>query len=976
MTTQIRRTALTFAVATLILTAPLTWCRNAGVAFAQSIPSPERHFGHVIGADRKLVDWEGIVEYMQLVGARSERVNVRETGRTTLGRPFLVVEISSPGTMASIDRYKELQRRLYFQDHRPGQDPESVHSESERQELLENHKAVVLITATIHSTEVGAAQMSLELVHELATDDSPRVRKILDNTILLLVPSLNPDGQDMVADWYMQHVGSEYEGGSLPWLYHAYVGHDNNRDMYMYSQQETRLIGDVLYSEWFPSIWLDEHQMGSTGPRIFTMPATDPINPNVHPLIYTLNAIYGQAQTAALEAAGKVGITYDYVYTNFWPGAMAWTGWWHNQVGMLTEVASVRIATPTEQETEALGATSAGGRRFGAEPGAALPKPTDTRSRTTYRRPWLGGNWTLRDIVEYELTVSLGLLETAADTRSQLIRQIYEINRSTILEFMQGESGRGETDYGTLPAAVAEQRPETGRVFAGFGGIAGHPYAVIIDPNQHDPPTVARMLQTLERGGVIVERARSSFEAGGVAYDAGTYVIRLGQVFGRYAKEMLEVQTYPEVRATPESPPQPPYDVTAWSLGMQMGAQVVFVDQPFDASLEVVDGVPVPAGRLEGNGDTFVISAAYNDGFRVANQLWREGAQISRITEPYVTANAMPLQPGSWVISQVSQERMQALAIQHGLVIVALNGAPSATMVSVPQPRIAVYQPWESNMDEGWTRWLLDDYGFEYTTLHPQDLRAAGSAAEDDITIPGDARSQWPSFVSDRAPATVVRAPLAQRFDVILFTHQSARSILDGSSSRTTPTVYRGGIGEAGLNALREFIDAGGTAVSLGAATDLFIEHWPIPVKDAAADLSSDELLIPGTIVNIETDPAHPLAWGMPRESYGYFIRSPFFTLNEGFASQHASVAVRYPNTSVRASGWLRGEEHVAGRAAAVQLQLDPTDPAQRGGRIVLLGLRPQHRVQTHATFKVLFNALVRGDDRTVATSAVGGRAR
>jgi len=940
---------------------------------AQSIPSPERHFGHAIGADRMLVDWDGIVEYLQLVGSRSDRVNVREIGKTTLGRPFLLVEIASAQTMANLDRYKRLQQRLYFQDHRPGQDPASVHSDSERQEIFNDHKAVVLITATIHSTEVGAAQMSLELVHHLATDNSPSTRKILDNTIFLLVPSLNPDGQDMVAEWYQRYVGTEYESGSLPWLYHAYVGHDNNRDMYMYSQQETRLIGEVLYKEWFPSIWLDEHQMGSTGPRIFTMPATDPINPNVHPLIYTLNGIYGQAQAAALEAAGKVGIAYDYVYTNFWPGAMAWTGWWHNQVGMLTEVASVRIATPTEQETEALGVTSAGGGRFGgAEQGDLLPKPRDTQSRTSYARPWLGGKWTLRDIVDYELIVSLALLETAAGTRDQLLRQIYEVNRSTIQEFVNGKSGRGETGYGALPAAVGEQREETGRVFPGFGGVAGTPYAIIIEPDQHDPPTVAKMLQILEQGGVVVERARSGFEVGDKQYEAGTYVIRLAQVFGRYAKEMLELQTYPEVRATPQSPPEPPYDVTAWSLGLQMGVDVEFADEPFDASLQVVDVVPLPEGRVEGDGNTFVISASYNDAFKVANQLWDEGAFIGRVENAFTGPDGNSYSAGTWVIGGVSRERIEALAGHYGLVVLATNGAPPVATVQVRKPRIAVYQPWGSNMDEGWTRWLLDDYGFEYTTLHPQDLRAA-SGADGDFDIPQEERSEWPTFVAEHTPAHVDRTPLADRFDVILFAHQSANSIIQGSNSRTTPPVYRGGIGEDGLNALRAFVDAGGTAVAMGSATSLFIEHWPIPVKDAGEGLSDDELLIPGTIVNIETDPTQELAWGMPRESYGYFIRSPFFTLTEGFASQRPTVAVRYPNTDVRASGWLRGEEYVAGRAAAVQLDFAPVAPAVRGGRIVLLGLRPQHRVQTHATFKILFNALARGETTALETST-GGR--
>jgi len=933
-------------------------------AVAQNIPSPERHFGHIIGADRELVDWDGAVAYLRLIGSRSDRVNVRDMGQTTLGKPFLLVEIASPQTLANIDYYKGLQQRLYFQDHRPGQDAERVHGESARREIFERHKAVVLITASIHATEVGAAQMALELVHLLATDNSARTRKILDNTIFLLVPSLNPDGQDMVAEWYDRYVGTEYEAGSMPWLYHGYVGHDNNRDMYMYSQAETRLIGRVLYEEWFPSIWLDEHQMGSTGPRIFTMPATDPINPNVHPLVYTLNGIYGQAQTAALEAAGKVGIVYNYTYTNFWPGAMAWTGWWHNQVGMLTELASVRIATPTEQEMEVLGVTSTGPRqRGGDDPGELLPKPRDTQPRTDYPRPWLGGKWTLRDIVEYDLIASLALLETAADTRDQLLRQIYEINRSTIQEFQEGASARRGPGYGRLPEAVPGERPQTGRVFAGSGGVAGSPYAVVVRPDQHDPPTVAKLLQTLERAGVIVERARSEFTADGEDYDAGTYVIRLGQVFGRYAKEMLEAQTYPEVRRTPDSPPEPPYDVTAWSLGMQMGVDVTFVDEQFDASLEAIDGVSLPDGNVVGTGSTFIIPAAYNDAIRVANTLWADGASIQRTTAAFTASGGARFQPGSWIISGAAPDRMASLADQYGIMITATADAPPVTAVDVPRPRLAVYQSWGSNMDEGWTRWLLDNYGFEYTVLHPQDMRAAGAAGDEDFEIPREFREQWPPFVADRAPARVERAPLAERFDVILFTHESASRILQGSSSRTIPEVYRGGIEEEGLDALEAFVDAGGTVVALGAATELFIEHWPIPVKDLTAELSSEELLIPGSIVNIQTDPTHPLAWGMPAESYGYFIRSPFFTLTEGFSSQKATVAVRYPNSDVRASGWLRGEDHVAGRAAAVQVDFAAREPGGTGGRVVLLGLRPQHRVQTHATFKLLFNALVGSDE-------------
>ncbi|MFC1659830.1 M14 family zinc carboxypeptidase, partial [Gemmatimonadota bacterium] len=361
---------------------------SSAIASAQSIPTPASHFGHEIGADRELAHWDGIVDYMRLVGERSDRVNVRQTGESTDGRPFLLVEISAPETLRDVDRFKALQQRLYFQDHNPGEDPNSLHSTAQREELFRTHKAVVLITCSIHASEVGAAQMSLKLVHELATSDDPRVLKILDNVILLLVPSLNPDGQAMVVEWYDEYVGTSFEGGSMPWLYQRYVGHDNNRDMYMYTQEETRLIGEILWKEWFPSIWLDEHQMGSSGARIFVMPATDPINLNVHPLVYRLNGIYGQAQGAALEEAGKVGIVYDRTYTNFWPGAMAWTGWWHNQVGMLTELASVRIATPTIQEMARLGEPPAGagsGGRGGYEAGAVQPPPRSIRWAVLWR---------------------------------------------------------------------------------------------------------------------------------------------------------------------------------------------------------------------------------------------------------------------------------------------------------------------------------------------------------------------------------------------------------------------------------------------------------------------------------------------------------------------------------------------------------------------------------------------------------------
>src|SRR5262245_32579090 len=383
--------ALTIAIASTVL-----------ASAAGTLPSPEQFLGFRVGTDHKLARWDRIVEYMKLAAANSYRVRVRELGKSSDDNPFIALEISAPDTLKNLDRYKQLQRKLYFQGGAP--------TAAERDTIFRDGKAVVVVTCSIHATEIGATQMSLELVHRLATEDSQVVKKILDNVIFLLVPSLNPDGQIMVTDWFNKNVGTPYATSPIPYLYHRYVGHDNNRDMYMFTQRESQHTARLLWHDWFPSVWLDEHQMGSNAARIFVMPATDPINPNVHPLIYRWNGILGQSQAAALEAAGKEGIIYNSTYTNFWEGAMAWSGWWHNQIGLLTEVASARTAAPIEQQRATRPAPGAprpapaaggrGGQQFSDAP---LPPPTDVNPRTEYPRPWMGGRWTLRDIVDYEL---------------------------------------------------------------------------------------------------------------------------------------------------------------------------------------------------------------------------------------------------------------------------------------------------------------------------------------------------------------------------------------------------------------------------------------------------------------------------------------------------------------------------------------------------------------------------------------------
>ena len=850
-------------------------------AQSHTIPTPEQFFGFRIGTDNKLARWDRIVDYVRQVDAASDRMQLRELGRSTNDNPFVVLEISAPETLKNLEHYKTLERKLYFQ----GGDPTAA----ERDAIFAQGRVVIAITCSIHGTEIGATQMAVELVHRLATDDSPQVKKILDNVIFLLLPSVNPDGQIMVTDWFDKNLGTPFETSPIPYLYHPYVGHDNNRDLYMFTQKESQLTAKLLWSDWFPTVWLDEHQMGSNGARIFVMPATDPINPNVHPLIYRWTGILGQSQAAALEAAGKEGIIYNSTYTNFWQGAMAWSGWWHNQIGLLTEVASARVAAPVDQQRAVAGRAGpppppAGEGRGGGGRGAAggiLPPPTDINPRTEYPRPWMGGRWTLRDIVDYELIATMALLDTVADRREALLRQIYEVNRVTV------EAGRN-----------------------------GNPGAIIIPvQSQHDPNEAVHLVEKLQMAGVDVYRSGVAFDSEGRSYPAGTFVVPMGQVFARYAKDILEKQTYPEVRRSPTSPPEPPYDVSAWSLGMLLGVSHVVANATVGdaAHLEKVKTDPKLEARVTGSGPRYAFDYRGPDSARAINLLLKSGAKTS--LEPATDKTAAHV-----VVTGVAKKPLDDVAAALGIDIRTEPASPSASgALRLRSPRVAMYQPYNGgNMDEGWTRWVLEQYGFQYTTLHNADVQAGS---------------------------------LKGKFDAIILPDQATAPMINGSSGPNIRPEYSGGIGTKGVEAVKQFVQNGGTLITLGAASAFAIENFAVPVRDLKRGLTRDQHFAPGTILKIEVDTTHPVGYGMASETYGFYNNSPFFALVEGFASQRTTVVARYPNDEIVASGWLRGEELMTGRAAVVSIDMNP-------GRIVLFGLRPQHRAQTHATFPMLFNAL------------------
>ncbi len=427
-------------------------------------PSPSEFLGFEVGADRRLADYRQIVSYFRALAAASGRIQVENLGRTTLGNELILAAISSEQNLRDAKKYQEIARRLA--------DPRGL-SPAQIEGLVNEGKLILLVTCNIHSTEIGASQMAMEWAHALVTASDSETQRRLDNVILLLVPSLNPDGQIMETEWYRKNLGTKFEGSRLPWLYHHYVGHDDNRDWFMLTQKETRALNRAVYFEWFPEVWLDEHQMGSNGPRIFVPPYADPVAKSINPLIWRGVNLIGTTMAWRLEEQKKPGVIYGFSYDAYWPGGTKNTAWWKNIYGLLTEVASARLATPIEIAPTEL----SGGRKGLIEYG----------QQTNFPNPWPGGRWRLRDIMDYERIASDALLETCSDHRRDFLRGSVAMAMDAI------KAGKPEEYYR-------------------------------IKTEQRDPPTAARLAHLMAEHGVQVQTTG----------DGKAYVINTTQPFGRF----------------------------------------------------------------------------------------------------------------------------------------------------------------------------------------------------------------------------------------------------------------------------------------------------------------------------------------------------------------------------------------------------------------------------------------------------------
>lgn len=845
---------------------------SSTVTHAQ-VQSPEEFLGHPVGADYTLVKWPRIVEYFRHLDAESDRITVREIGETTEGQVMILAEISATDTIANLEPHRRAQHKIA--------DPRTISDEQERAALIRDSKVPILINAQLHSTETAASQMSMELAWKLVTEESEAVQEILDHTIVLLLPCANPDGQVMVADWYDESIGKPWEGmSSMPRLYQKYAGHDNNRDWFMLNLKETRNTTTVLYKEWLPTIVWDVHQMGNSGARLFVPPFFDPKNYNVHPIIDQTLLIIGGHMAGDLSRNGRKGVVHSAMYDNWWAGGFRTTPYRHNMVGILTEMASVNLASPVFQRKSELG----GARR-------GMP---DYSIKTNFPDPWPGGWWRLRDIVDYELDIAMSLCTLASRYHDRFQSNFIHMNEEAIQ--------KGQTEP---------------------------PFAWLVPPDQRDPRRAYEMLERLDATAVEVHQAKAAFEADGVEYPEGTFILYTAQPFRPHLMDMMERQVYPDRSMYPGGPAEPPYDMAGWTLPLQMGVRHVEVAGAFEVEATALDSIPFPGGRIDStSASALMVQPGKNDDYRLMNRL-----QENDIPYHVVVRKRGEVEPGTIIIEEAEANAQKLSSINEDLSTHLAEDAAATRLLrdtnSVAKgvrSRTALYHPWTASMEEGWTRLALDTHEVPFQSIYNAEIRAGN---------------------------------LHQRFDCIILPSVGVRYMVEGYSEDQTAPEYVGGIGEKGIVALQEFVLNGGTLICMDEASNLPIERFGIPVKNLVIDKPTQDFYCPGSVLRLSMDTLHPVGWGMPEWYSGYFAGSQAF---EVFAEDEdkdtkllerypTSVVSRYSDTVLLESGWIRGDDIIKGKPAIL-------DVTYGEGTIYLLGISVQRRGQPHGTFRILFNAI------------------
>ena len=839
---------------------------SVGLLTAQ-LQSPEQVFGFKVGSDRKLADYSQMLTFYKQLANNSDRVILKEIGKSSEGQPMILLFISTAENLSQLDKWKKISSEL----------ARARINEDKAREHAKNGKTILWIDGGMHATERAHGQMTSELAYRVATEESSEMKKIRENVILLLMPVINPDGMRLVVNWYKKNLGTPYETTGPPVLYQKYVGHDNNRDWFMNNMLETQAVSKILYNEWYPQIVYNHHQTGPAWARIFLPPFSDPVNPNIHPGVTTGVNLVGTAMANRFAIKKMGGVVSNFQYSMWWNGGMRTAPYFHNQIGILTET-SHSTPTPRYYDPKSI-PKSVGSRRSRlVNDGTDIFLPL----------PWEAGDSNFRDAVDYMLTASMGVLNISADLREKWLFNIYSMGRDAIQD--------GETK-GT--------------------------YAYIIPNDQWDLYETGKFLSVLRMSGIEVNQSTKSFKVNNKQYSKGTYIVYSSQPFRPHLIDMMEKQNYPQITDS-SGKPKVPYDLAGWTLPLQMGINVDRINIPFKVSTKQINDliINMPKGKVSGSSKNgYLLSGNSNASFIAVNQLLSQGIDVFRTNN------------GSFFIknsNKLKKSFLNQMSNKYSINFEATKNDLSKSSRKLSMPKVGIYKSWRANMDEGWTRWILEQYKFPLDTLHNNDIKK------------GD----------------------LSKYSAIILPSQSGNGILHGHMPNTMPEEYTGGIGLSGTLALKKYVENGGRIIALDASSDFVINQFGLPLRNAVSSVPSTSFFIPGSLVSLKVDD-DPLTMGMQKNSVAYFVRSRAFSIvelsktGEGGVeqrkqppSQPVKVLARYAKENILLSGWAIGEKkYIGGKIAMASVSLGK-------GEVVLIGFRTQHRAQPRGTFKLLFNGL------------------
>ena len=897
----------------------------APAAAQQNVTSPTEQFGHEIGADYALINYTELYDYWHLLADESDRMTVRNIGLTSDGRPQVMAIITSPENHGQLGRYKDIAQRLAH--------VEGV-SEAEARELSQTGKAVIWIDGGLHATEVLGAQQLAELVYRMVSNDDAETLRILDDVILLAVHA-NPDGQELVSDWYMRNDDPlERSTSDVPVLYNKYAGHDNNRDFFMSALAETTNMNRIMYREWFPQIVYNHHQTGPEGSIMFAPPFRDPPNHNLDPLIITSLDAVGAAMHGRFVQEGKGGTTMrsGAGYSTWWNGGLRTTPYFKNMIGLLTETRG----HPTPIEISFVPARQL--------PHGDLPLPVEP------------GIWHFRQSIEYSQTANMAVLDHASRNRDRLLFNIWRMGANAI--------ERGSRDNWTvlpfqIDAATAELEAAGSRGSRGdlvgsvddYNRILRDPAkrdarGYIIPANRGDFLTATKFVNTLLKNGVQVHRASSDFRVAGTAYPTGSYIVRTDQAFRPHVLDMFEAQQHPNDFAFPGGPPIAPYDNAGWTLAFQMGVEFDRVLDAFAGPFEVVGGelASPPMGRIvNGEGASGFIVEHVNDAFRVANRVLAGGGAVFWLRSP-ITVGGVSFPEGSFYFrsSNATRRVLEEAAREVGLTFHGVSAPPAGGALELQRPRVALWDRYGGSMPSGWTRKILEEFDFDFEVVYAPEIDRGELARNYDVLILED--GAVPPMRAEGG-----RGGRGRDGDV---------------DPQGLPAEFHDRLGrvtaETTIPAILEFANQGGTVIAIGSSASL-AEHAGLAVSNHLTidgrPVTDDEYFTPGSIHSLKIEHGSPLTYGLGARADVMISHSPLFDL----ASDHETRGIKrigwFDTDAPLRSGWAWGQERMQGGTALLEV-----DRGQ--GKLFIFTPKITFRSQPHGTFPLLFNGIFYGSSK------------